>query len=157
MRFDEDTHLSRKCAIFKFLVRPHNYHILSYVKKFFMMLAFPLFYDYTYAQIIALICIQILEIIRISISKPYIAKWRNIYKIVLECILLTLFCLIFFIQLLIMLITNQGVNVDLTWANLYFTIGWVCFTLVFAFNFGYFIIFFINWYKNCTKTNQQIL
>lgn len=94
---------------------------------------------------------------RISISRPYLQRWRNIAKIFLEALLLLLFVLILFIELLVVFITNQSVNVNLTWAHLYFVIGWIGFALVFVFNFGYFLIFTLNWYKNCTSSNREIL
>lgn len=138
-------------------MRPHNYHILSYIKKFLMMLTFPFFYHFSFLQISILIVLQAGELVRIAVSKPYLQRWRNISKLLLESVLLLLFVLILFIELLIVLITNQGINVNLTWAHLYFSIGWVCFGLIFAFNIGYFLIFVFNWYKNCTSTNRQIL
>lgn len=69
--------------MFKLWFRPHNYHIQSYVKKFLMMLTFPLFYDYGYAQVIVLMVIQSFEIARFCFVWPYNTKWRNIYRLVL--------------------------------------------------------------------------
>lgn len=59
IRFDEDKVYSGKWGIYKLWFRPHNYHILSYIKKFMMMLTFPIFYQFGYAQIIVLLIIQI--------------------------------------------------------------------------------------------------
>ena len=81
----------------KHLLRPHNYHVLSYIKKVLMMITFPLFFRYPYAQIIVLIFLQTIEIIRLGITRPYTSQLRNISKIVLELVLLSILVIIFVI------------------------------------------------------------
>lgn len=58
LRFDDEGSEKGKWGIFKMWLRPHNYHIQSYIKKFLMMLSFPLFYNFGFAQIIVLMVVQ---------------------------------------------------------------------------------------------------
>ncbi len=51
--------------------RPYNYHIMSYYKKFLMMIALPIFYSTKYAQVSMLIIIQAMEIARFLAIWPY--------------------------------------------------------------------------------------
>ena len=153
IRFNREGYDTGKCSILKYLMRPHNYHIISYIKKMMMMLALPLFYNYVYAQISALILIQIIEIVRLSITWPYTSKWRNVVRLVLESVLLALFGVILVLQLVIVYIVSENSTSDV-WAQLFFVVGWVGFGLVFAYNLGFLVCFCINWYYNFTKSNR---
>jgi hypothetical protein len=61
-------------------LRPYNYHILSYYKKFCMIISLPLFYDSPKWSAAILIFLQLLEIIRFVLTRPYYAQWRNVYR-----------------------------------------------------------------------------
>jgi hypothetical protein len=71
-----------------------------------MMLAFPLFFYHGYAQIIVLMVVQFFEILRFLVTWPYNVKWRNVYRLVLELILLLIFCMILFIRLIVVRLTS---------------------------------------------------
>ena len=100
LRFDDEKNENNQWGIFRTWFRPHNYHIQSYIKKFLMMIAFPLFFYHGYAQIAVLIVVQAFEILRFVITWPYNTKWRNVYRLVLEAILLTIFCLMKIIRVI---------------------------------------------------------
>lgn len=76
--------------------RPYNYHILSYYKKFLMMVSLPLFYGTQYAQIGVLMALQLFEIIRFVSIWPFKSKARNWIRLGLECLLM-----LFFISVLV--------------------------------------------------------
>ena len=60
-----------------------------------MMVSLPIFHEHIHAQILCLITLQILEIIRFCLTWPYCSIKRNIFKLVLEAILLTIFIAVF--------------------------------------------------------------
>jgi hypothetical protein len=60
-----------------------------------MMVALPLFYDTKHWQISILILLQLLEMGRFLATKPYQARWRNVYRFVLESTLLCFFITVF--------------------------------------------------------------
>lgn len=132
-------------------LRPYNYHTLSYVKKFAMMMAFTCFYYQGFAQPIALVIVQVGEIVRFCLTWPYRHRWRNIYRLVLECILLVIFGLIYFIQLIVY---NLIRGADATWATWFFMFGWVAFSLIMVYNFGFLILAFTNLVQTCKFTNR---
>ncbi len=61
--------------------RPYNYHIMSYYKKFLMMITLPIFYSTKYAQVSILIIIQTMEIVRFLIIWPFHQKARNYIRL----------------------------------------------------------------------------
>lgn len=79
-------------------LKPYNYHTMSYVKKLLMMLTFPIFYYSGQAQIICLVVIQVGEVVRFCITWPFSKKWRNVYRLLLEIVLLLIFCTVFAIS-----------------------------------------------------------
>ena len=145
-----------KCAIIKLWFRPHNYHILSYTKKFLMMLTFPLFFNYVYAQVIVLIVIQGLEIIRFIFTWPYASKWRNVARLFLESVLEGVFVLVLFIELIIVYLTESKTT-NSVYASLFFAVGWIAFALIYIYNIGFLLLFCVNWFQNCNYSNRQIL
>lgn len=79
-------------------LKPYNYHTMSYVKKLLMMLTFPIFYYSGQAQIICLVILQVGEVVRFCLTWPFSKKWRNIYRLLLEIVLLLIFCIVFAIS-----------------------------------------------------------
>ena len=71
--------------------RPYNYHLLSYYKKFVMMISLPLFYSVNYAQMSVLFTLQCIEIIRLWKTWPYVSAKRNYFRLSLELALLFFF------------------------------------------------------------------
>lgn len=121
------------------------------------MLSFPLFYRFGFAQIIVLMVLQGFEILRFLITWPYNSKWRNIYRLVLESVLMTIFAMVLFIQLIVARLTSGNIEQAETYASMFFVIGWVAFVLVYIFNLGFFALFCMNWFQNCNYTNREIL
>ena len=64
-------------------LRPYNFHILSYYKKFVMMISLPLFYSVTYAQMGILAFIQLLEMFRVWKTWPFLSFKRNVIRMTL--------------------------------------------------------------------------
>lgn len=62
-------------------LRPYNYHLLSYYKKFVMMISLPLFYSVTYAQMGVLLFIQIIELVRFWKTWPFTSDKRNYFRL----------------------------------------------------------------------------
>lgn len=75
----------------KHWIRPYNYHILSYYKKYLMIIAMPLFYQTGHAQMAVLIVLQALEIVRFCLTRPFTSRSRNIIRLILELVLLMFF------------------------------------------------------------------
>lgn len=140
-----------RCYGFRNWFRPYNYATVGYVKKFAMMMAFTCFYYESFAQPIALLVIQIGEIVRLCLTWPYASKWRNIYRLVLEIILLAIFALIYFIQLIVY---NLIRGADPVWATWFFLFGWIALVLVFVYNIGFLVLACINLYQQCKFTNR---
>jgi len=45
-----------------------------------MIISLPIFYHIQYAQAAILIFLQLMELFRFCKTKPYFARWRNIYR-----------------------------------------------------------------------------
>lgn len=52
-----------------------------------MIVSLPIFYHTTHAQAGVLILLQAAEIARFCLIRPFYKKWRNIYRLILECAL----------------------------------------------------------------------
>ena len=78
----------------KIWFRPYNYHILSFYKKFLMMVSLPLFHEHIYAQISVLIILQVMEIVRFCLTMPFTSKLKNLFRLSMEIVLLLIFVLI---------------------------------------------------------------
>lgn len=74
--------------------RPYNYHILSFYKKFMMMICLPIFHEQPYTQTICLVLLQLAEILRFYFTWPFASRLRNIFRLFLELTLLTIFVLV---------------------------------------------------------------
>jgi hypothetical protein len=48
-----------------------------------MIVSLPIFYESEHLQPAVLIILQLLEIVRFVATKPYFARWRNVYRFVL--------------------------------------------------------------------------
>jgi hypothetical protein len=65
------------------LLRPYNYHLLAYYKKFLMILSVPMFLPYPTFLNGVLLGLQLLETIRFCLSWPFVSTCRNIYRLFL--------------------------------------------------------------------------
>ena len=72
-------------------LRPYNYHVLGYYKKFCMIISLPLFYEVKHAQPLVLALIQLMEIARFTATWPFHATWRNRVRLALEITLFLFF------------------------------------------------------------------
>lgn len=87
-----------KCLPIRAYFQPQCYHVVSYVKKLLMMLAFPFFYETGDIVLGVLIGIQLLEIARFCLTWPFAKRWRNWLRLVLELTLLAVFIVVLVIQ-----------------------------------------------------------
>lgn len=137
--------------------RPYNYHLLSYYKKFCMMVALPVFYEAKHWQISVLILIQALEIARFVATKPYVALWRNVYRFVLELIIFAFFFCILACELLMVEIVKDDPNTLQSSVNSYYGVGWFGFVLVWTFNIGFIVLTIIDVVLGCRRSNRQMM
>jgi hypothetical protein len=119
-----------------------------------MMVALPIFYNTKNAQITTLIVIQSLEIIRFLIIWPFKTRFRNFFRLFLDLCLLT-----FFITILIQSIElpdiMSGDNQRIVSAvEIYYSVGWVGFVMVFIFNICHIAIWIYDCMICCKKSNR---
>lgn len=77
-RFEEvEKEVNPKCVPVKYLFEPCNYQVVTYIKRASMIMAIMMFYDYPAVQIGMLITLQILDLIRFILTKPYQSQIRN--------------------------------------------------------------------------------
>jgi hypothetical protein len=153
IRFSEYPEEER-CWSLKLWIRPYNYHTISYVKKFAMMMALTTFYSEAFAQPLVLVAIQVCEIIRFCFTWPFCSKWRNVYRLVLELILLTIFGLIYFIGLIVYNLIRGS---DPQWAAWFFMFGWIALALIMLYNLGFLVLACINAYQALKSTNRELM
>ncbi len=103
-------------------------------------------------QIMALMLIQIGEIVRFCITWPFAKLWRNIYRLFLEFTLLSVFAVVFAIQKLSL--TIYGQTPTDSQVRLYFDIGWIGFTLILIFNFGFLALMIFDLAIGCKYSNK---
>ena len=121
-----------------------------------MIFALPIFHELPYTQATCLITLQVLEIIRFIVTWPFHSKFRNLYRIFLEVILLLIFIIVMVTQhLSALLMKNDPNNIEdvVKWFNL---LGWLGLILVLIFNFSVFIITFIDMIRLCTKGDSVV-
>lgn len=121
-----------------------------------MIVSLPIFYDIEHMQPAILIILQLLEIARFIATKPYFARWRNVYRFVLEILLLFFFITVFINTYLITYITANDPDLNF-YVRLYYDIGWVGFVLVFAFNCGFIILMFVDLARSFKYTNRELM
>lgn len=122
-----------------------------------MIVSLPIFYDLKHFQPMILMLLQIMEIIRFLITKPYYAMWRNIYRLALELIMLAFFTCIFINTYLIEEIVLN--NPDTLEANvrMYYNVGWAGFFFVFAFNIGFLVLWGIDVARGFKYSNRELM
>jgi len=59
-----------------------------------MIISLPIFYESKNWQAWVLVLLQCLEIVRFILTKPYYKKWRNVYRFILELLLLFFFIVV---------------------------------------------------------------
>jgi hypothetical protein len=120
-------------------LRPYNFHILSYYKKFVMMVSLPLFYNTEYAQMSILFTIQFMEIVRVWNVWPFQSKRRNWLRFSLEFALLFFF-LVNLIQItLLKEIMTSSASALGSVIVIFYGLGWAGVAACFYFNFAYII------------------
>ena len=102
-----------------------------------MMVALPLFYSATYAQMGTLFAIQMLEVLRVWFVWPFVSRVRNWLRLSLE-IALALFFLVNIVQIsLIEKIQGDDISKMGSTISLFYGLGWTGFLLCFYFNFAH--------------------
>jgi len=137
--------------------RPYNFHLLSYYRKFCIIICLPIFYENKHCQAVILIVIQLMEIARLLATQPYFARWRNIYRLVLELILLVFFVTVLVESFIIDAITQNNSATLLSAVSSFYRLGWVGFALVFGFNIGYLVLLFIDIVQGFRHTNREMM
>jgi hypothetical protein len=118
-------------------LRPYNYHLLSYYKKFIMIISLPLFYSVLYAQMSVLFVLQLIEIVRFWFTWPFVSNKRNCFRLSLELALL-LFFLINLIQIsaLQTIMSSDASGLEGV-TKLFYGLGWAGFAACFYFNISF--------------------
>lgn len=145
----------RKCLPIRAYFQPQLYHVVSYIKKLLMMLAFPFFYDSGSTVLAVLIALQCLEIGRFCLTWPFAKRWRNWMRLALEIILLLVFILVFAIQGASLLIF--GSNPPAGTIRAYYDLGWAAFALVLIFNFSYFFLCIFDLVRGYKYSNREMV
>lgn len=87
-------------------------------------------------------------------TKPYYALWRNVYRFLLELILLFFFlCVMINTYIIDKIIVNDPNTLDYN-VKVYYAVGWAGFAMVFAFNIGFLILFFIDIVQGFKYSNR---
>lgn len=137
--------------------RPYNYHIMSYYKKFLMMVALPIFYSTKGAQVTILIAIQLMEITRFLVIWPFHSKTRNYIRLALELCLFLFFTSILIQALKLPDIMSGDQILIVPAVNIYYAIGWLGFTMAFVFNIAHIAILVYDTVLGCRKSNRELM
>jgi hypothetical protein len=119
-----------------------------------MMIALPIFYFIAHAQISALIFIQILEVCRFLIVWPFKSNIRNFIRLGLELCLLGFFASVLIQGFMVLEIMKNDIATLSNAINLYYSVGWAGFVLVFVFNVSHLIILIRDIVMGCRTTNK---
>lgn len=120
-----------------------------------MMLTFAIFYTDGDFQVMVLSFLQVGEIVRFCLTWPFAKLWRNVYRLVLEIVLLSVFAVVFAIQKIALNIYGNTPTNEMV--RLYFNMGWIGFGLVLIFNVGFLILMFIDMAIGCKYTNKEMI
>lgn len=137
--------------------RPYNYHILAYYKKLMMIVSLPIFYHTTHAQAGVLILLQAAEIARFCFIRPFYKKWRNIYRLILECALEMFFISVLIQGFLVQEIMLNNEDTIMSSIQMFYRFGWVGFGMVFLFNCGFIVLYIYDTYRGCKMTNRDMM
>ena len=157
IRFEEKEQ-SEECRHFKEIFEPYQFHVLSYYKKTLMLLTVCIFYPYPTVQIATLISLQLLEIIRFIIVRPYNSTLRNVARGFLEVALLILFSLVLGQLLIINVIqtsTDMGINSSM--GVLWIRMGWVSLSFLWIYCLGHLVIWTVNLGYGIKYTNLELM
>ena len=122
-----------------------------------MIISLPLFYSSPQWEACILIVLQLLELIRFCITKPYYARWRNLFRFCLEMLALIMFVVVFantFILEQIILNDPNTVNMYIT---VFYNLGWLGFVSVWVFNIGFIVLCIIDVCLGFRKTNRDMM
>lgn len=118
------------------------------------MISLPIFYETKTAQIAILIIIQLTEIVRFSIVRPYYHKWRLIVRFILEIVLLAFFITVMVQDFLVTRIMRNDPNTLMQDIDSFYKIGWAGFVFVFVFNGTFVVLFIIDVIVGCRQSNR---
>jgi len=122
-----------------------------------MIISLPIFYHTTHAQAAVLILLQALEIVRFVVIWPFNQKWRNIYRLVLECALEMFFICVLIQGFLVQEIMRNDDATLMYSIQMFYRFGWIGFSMVFFFNFGFIFLYIYDIYCGCRMTKRQMM
>lgn len=102
-----------------------------------------------------LIALQLMETVRFCLTWPYISRRRNIYKLVLEIVLLLFFVISLVQAVLISRIQENQLDTLSQSIYLYNLTGWIGVVCIFFFNLSYFLLLIINLVDHCRKSDME--
>jgi hypothetical protein len=110
-----------------------------------------------HAQIAVLILIQIMEIIRFIIVRPFKTKIRNFIRFGLDFTLLLFFGTVLIQGFLMLTIMSADTSTLLSTVDLFYKVGWTGFALAFTFNIGHLTIIIYDTVIGCRKSNRYYM
>lgn len=122
-----------------------------------MIISLPIFYHTVHAQAGVLIMLQAAEMIRFCVVWPYYKKWRNIYRLVLECALEMFFICVLIQGFLVQEIMLNNEETLMYSIQLFYRFGWVGFGMVFLFNCGFIVLYIMDFIIGCRKSNRKMM
>lgn len=123
-----------------------------------MLIAVIMFYDYPIVEIGLLISLQILEMIRFILTRPYHSKLRNIIYFFLDIIILILFIMILIMNLVFNQIqTSTDLNLNYDLGSKWIQLGWVSITLLWLWIGIHFIVWVVNLGYSMRYTNKELM
>lgn len=96
-----------------------------------------------------------METVRFCLTWPYISRRRNIYKLVLEIVLLLFFVISLVQAVLISRIQENQLDTLSQSIYLYNLTGWIGVVCIFFFNLSYFLLLIINLVDHCRKSDME--
>jgi hypothetical protein len=102
-----------------------------------MIVSLPIFYHTVHAQAAVLCILQLSEIARFIVIWPFYKRWRNIFRLILECALEMFFLCVFIQGFLVQEIMMNNSDTLQKSIQQFYRFGWVGFGLVFFFNCGF--------------------
>jgi hypothetical protein len=107
-----------------------------------------------HAQIAVLILIQVMEIIRFIIVRPFKTKTRNFIRFGLDFTLLLFFGTVLIQGFLMLTIMSADTSTLLSTVDIFYKVGWTGFALAFIFNIGHLTIIIYDTVIGCRKSNR---
>jgi hypothetical protein len=122
-----------------------------------MIVSLPLFYHTIHAQVTVLCLLQLSEIVRFIVIWPFYKRWRNIFRLILECALQMFFICVFIQGFLVQEIMMNNSDTLKNAIQMFYKFGWVGFGLVFFFNCGFISLSIYDFVLGGRKKNKELM